>query len=174
MKIIILGPPGTGKGTQAKLISKHFKLKHISSDALREEIKKKTLLGKKVKSYMDKGALVPEKIMFPLLKKRLPSDNFILDGAPRSLKQAKDLKKIFEPDLILSIISSKKILIHRLLNRAKIEGRSDDNLEVMKNRFRIYESKTNPILKYYGNKVRTIDGNGNAQTVYKRVEKVLK
>lgn len=174
MKIIILGPPGTGKGTQAKIIAKEFGLKHISSDILREEVKKNTDIGREVKKYMDSGNLIPEDLFEKVIKKNLPKDNFILDGAPRTINQAKWMHKIFEPDYVIWITSSKDIIIKRLIGRARIEGRKDDTPEVIENRFMVYEKETKPLLDFYGKRVVKIDGNGTPEEIFEDVKKVLK
>lgn len=174
MKIIILGPPGTGKGTQAKIIAKEFGLKHISSDILREEVKRNTAIGREVKRYMNSGELVPEDLFEKVIKKNLPKDNFILDGAPRTIKQAKWLSIIFEPDYVIWITSSKNVIIKRLLERARLESRKDDTPKVIENRFHVYEKETKPLLRFYGKRVIRVNGNGTPEEIFKNIKKVLK
>lgn len=174
MKIVILGPPGTGKGTQAKIISEKFSLKHISTgEIFRSEYERKTKLGIEAHKYWGYGNLVPDDVTLGLVKTNLPKDNYILDGFPRNVYQAKELDKVVSLDYILNIESDKKIIIERLLKRAKIEGRKDDTPEIIENRFKVYERETKPILKYYDGKVLNIDGHGKPQDVYKRVVKIL-
>lgn len=174
MKIIILGPPGTGKGTQAKLIAERMSLKHISTgEIFRSELERKTKLGLEAYSYWGSGNLVPDDVTIGLVKKNLPSDNFILDGFPRNVYQAKELDKDVNLDYIINIESDKKVIIERLLKRAKIEGRKDDTPEIIENRFKVYEKETKPILKYYERKILNIDGYGTPEEVYKRILKVL-
>lgn len=174
MKIIILGPPGTGKGTQAKIIAEKFGLKHLSTGAVfRSEFEKKTKLGIEAQKYWGFGNLVPDVVTLSLVKTNLPKDNFILDGFPRNLYQAKELDKIIDLDYILNIEVDKKIIIERLLKRAKIEGREDDTPEIIENRFKVYEKETKPILRYYNGRLLNIDGHGSPEDVYKRVVKVF-
>lgn len=175
MKIVILGPPGTGKGTQAKIIAERFGLEHISTgEIFRNEYERKTKLGIEAHSYWGSGNLVPDNVTFGLVKTNLPADNFILDGFPRNLYQAKELDRIVDLDYILNIESDKKVIMKRLLNRAKIEGRKDDTPEIIENRFKVYEKETKPVLKYYAGRLLNIDGHGNPEDVYKRVLKVVK
>lgn len=175
MKIIILGPPGTGKGTQAKIIAKEYGLKHISTgEIFRAEFLKKSKLGLKAQRYWGAGNLVPDEVTIGLMKKNIPKDNFILDGFPRNLEQTKELEKIAKADFVLDIESDKKIIIKRLIGRARIEGRRDDTPEVIKNRFHVYEKETKPLLKFYEKRVVKIDGNGTPEEIFKNVKKVLK
>jgi len=178
MKIVILGPPGTGKGTQAKLIAAKFKLKHISTgEIFRAEYEKKSKIGVEAHSYWGSGNLVPDSVTVDLLKKNLPSDNFILDGFPRNVFQAEELSKTIKLDFIININSDKKIIIKRLIGRARIEGRKDDTPEIIENRFKVYEKETKPVLDYYVNNrfnIVEINGNGKPEEIFKDICGVLK
>ena len=175
MKIIILGPPGTGKGTQAKIIAKEFKLQHISTGQIfRTEFEKKSKLGLEGQKYWGSGNLVPDEITIGLVKNNLPSNNFILDGFPRNVKQAQKLSKMTKIDYVLNIQSDKDIIIKRLLGRAKLEGRKDDTPEVIENRFKVYEKETKPLLEFYKKEIANIDGNGRPEDIFRNVKKILK
>lgn len=170
MRMIILGPPGAGKGTEAKFLAKKFNLKHISPGAfLREEYKHQTPLGLKAYTYWSKGNLVPDKIIISITMKRLPKNNYILDGYPRTLYEATYLEKKQKTDIVIYLTCTKKTIIKRLLNRAKIEGRKDDTLEVINQRIKVYAERTAPILHHYRKKIITVDGNGNKKQVLKNI-----
>ncbi|MEX2701960.1 MAG: adenylate kinase [Thermofilum sp. ex4484_82] len=186
MRIILLGPPGSGKGTQAKLLSKKYSIPHIAmGDILREEVAKKTPLGKKVNIYMSKGELVPDEIVIEVLKKRLQEadcvNGFILDGFPRTLNQAKALDNMLNElnlkiDAVIYIDVPDEEIMKRLslrrtckvcgriynlhYNPPKQDGkcdvcggeliiRDDDKPEVIKNRLKVYNDQTKPLVNYY-------------------------
>ena len=148
MRIVILGAPGAGKGTQAKFIAEKFNIAHISTgDMLRSAIAKGTELGKEAKGYMDRGELVPDTLVLGLIRERLQEadckNGFLLDGFPRNVSQAKALNALLE-ELKLSLTHildfdvPESVLLERILNRAKEgSGRSDDNEEVVKNRLKV-------------------------------------
>ncbi len=178
MKLIIFGPPGSGKGTQAKLLAKDLNLKHISTgEIFREEYKNKTKLGLEAyEKYWGKGNLVPDDITINILKNKLKNikDGFILDGFPRTIKQAEELDKFCNIDKVIVLDVPYHTLKARLLKRAKIEGRSDDTLEIIKKRFKSYRELTAPLLKYYKNKIILADGDNKAENIEKDILKILK
>lgn len=163
MRIVILGAPGAGKGTQAKFIAEKFNIAHISTgDMLRGAISKGTDLGKEAKGYMDRGELVPDTLIINLIRERLKEadckNGFLLDGFPRNVSQAKSLDTLLE-ELKLSLTHildfdvPESVLLERILNRAKEgSGRSDDNEEVVKNRLKVYKEQTLPVSNYYKEK----------------------
>jgi adenylate kinase len=185
LNIVLFGPPGSGKGTQAEKIINKYNLKHLSTgDLLRAEIANKTDLGIKAKSIMDKGALVPDEIVIGMIEKRINSENkpkgFIFDGFPRTVAQAKSLDKMLTEKkaaitLMISLDVKGQELINRLLKRGKEQGRSDDNLETIENRIKVYEDQTKPVMNYYDKqgKARYVDGMGTIEQIFTRIEKAL-
>ena len=183
MIIILLGPPGAGKGTQAqRLVDKH-NLKQLSTgDMLREAIIEGTELGKKASSIMDRGELVSDDIILSMIKDQLRksgSDGFIFDGFPRNLEQAKALDKILHElklslDLVIEIVVNDEGLINRIENRARESknARNDDNEEVLKNRLNIYHESTVMIKPYYleQKKLVKIDGMRSIEQVSSDIE----
>ena len=183
MIIILFGPPGAGKGTQAqRLVAKH-NLKQLSTgDMLREAITEGSELGKKASSIMDRGELVSDDIILSMIKDKIRksgSDGFIFDGFPRNLEQAKALDQILHElklrlDLVIEIVVNDEVLINRIENRAKESknARSDDNEEVLKNRLNIYHESTEMIKPYYleQKKLVKIDGMRSIEQVSSDIE----
>ena len=187
MNLILFGPPGAGKGTQAEILINKYNIIQISTgDMLREEVKFETELGKAAKSIMEKGNLVSDEIIISMIEKRIIKpdckNGFILDGFPRTLKQAIDLDNILDKldiniDRVIEINVDEDILLKRITKRAlesKIK-RDDDNSEILKNRIIIYKKDTLPVLKYYKNlnKLHSIDGMQNVEEVSKDIQKIL-
>jgi len=181
MNIILLGPPGAGKGTQAENIENGFNLDHISTgDMLREEIKKGSELGKSAEKYMNKGELVPDKVILGMIEMRLKEKaarhGIMLDGFPRNLAQAKALGKIAEIDVVILLEATRELVIERALNRrvcaecgevysaklhksktcdkcgGKLIKRDDDTEETINKRFDVFEESTAPLIDYYKKK----------------------
>lgn len=185
INIVLFGPPGSGKGTQAEKIINKYNLKHLSTgDLLRAEIAYKTTLGMKAKSIMDKGELVPDKIVVGMIEKRISAEKnqkgFIFDGFPRTVAQAESLDKVLAKKnmaitLMISLDVKRQELINRLLKRGKEQGRSDDNLETIENRIKVYEDQTTPVMNYYNKqgKARYVDGMGTIEEIFKRIVKVI-
>ena len=181
LNIIFIGAPGVGKGTQSALIEKDYSIAHIATgDMLRENISNGTELGKTAKSYMDKGELVPDSLVIDMLTDRIKKDDckngFMLDGFPRTMEQAKELSKILDSlnykiSAVIDIYASEEIIIERLLKR----GRADDNEKTKKNRLKVFESQSKPVLDYYNDKAKIIkiESVGTPEEVYARIKKEL-
>ena len=186
MIIILFGPPGAGKGTQAQILVERYNLKQLSTgDMLREAIKEGSDLGKEAKAIMDRGELVSDEIILSMIKEKLEnaeSQGFIFDGFPRNLEQARALDEILrklklELDLVIEIVVKDDVLISRIENRARKskDARSDDNAEVLKKRLNVYHQSTEMIKPYYLEKKKLvkIDGMGSIEQVGKNIEKHL-
>ena len=185
MKIIMLGAPGAGKGTQAKKIAEKYQIPHISTgDIFRANIKNGTELGKKAKTYMDQGLLVPDELVCDLVVDRVQQDDckkgYILDGFPRTIPQAKALKKMLnergtDVSVMLNLQVDEDELIKRLLERGKVSGRSDDNLETIKSRLEVYHTQTAPLADYYigEGKHVAIKGMGTIDEIFGRIKEAI-
>tara|TARA_Y100001947_G_C10297715_1_gene285713 strand:+ start:199 stop:777 length:579 start_codon:yes stop_codon:yes gene_type:complete len=187
MKLILFGPPGAGKGTQAKIIIKKYNIVQISTgDMLREEVKFETDLGLAAKVIMDKGDLVSDEIIMSMIEKRIKkpdcNNGFILDGFPRTFKQAVYLDEILDRlkikiDTVIEINVNEELLLKRIKKRAAESDdlRGDDNSEILNNRISVYKKDTLPVLEYYknSNKLHTIDGMQNIEQVSRDILKIL-
>jgi adenylate kinase len=185
MQVIFLGPPGAGKGTQAKLFLERAGIVQISTgDILRAAVAEGTELGKQAKSFMDKGELVPDEVVIGIIEQRIKQSDckngFLLDGFPRTIEQAKALDAILEKlglsiDHVISFEVPDEELVRRLLGRAEQEGRSDDNPESITNRLKVFKDKTQPLIQYYEqkNKLRHVVGIGSTAEIADRVKAVV-
>ena len=184
-RLLLLGPPGAGKGTQAQRVVERLQIPQISTgDMLRAAVAAGTEVGREAKSYMDAGKLVPDEVVIGVAKERLAQDDasagFILDGFPRTVAQAEALDRLL-PELGVSLERCVAMtvdtgeLVQRLLKRAEIEGRSDDNEESIRVRMKEYEDKTAPLVAYYRERgiLKEIDGAGSMEEVAARVEAAL-
>jgi adenylate kinase len=185
MRIVLLGAPGSGKGTQAALLEKELGIPHISTGVLfRAAVSEATPLGLKVQSILDRGELVPDDLTLELLEERMvqpdASDGFILDGYPRNLAQAEALdillEKLGQPvEEAIQIDVDTEQVIARIAKRAADQGRSDDSEEVVRNRMRIYEEQTAPVVGYYLERglLTRILGTGSIEDVLQLILSVL-
>jgi adenylate kinase len=185
LNIVLFGPPGSGKGTQSEKIIEKYGLVHISTgDLLREEVAAETELGIKAKAIMDKGELVSDKIVIAMIRKKLKEHQegpgFIFDGFPRTVAQARELRKVLTAydervGVMISLEVPREELVKRLLNRGKETGRSDDNLETINNRIDVYNRQTIPVTYYYDkmHKHAAVDGMGSVDEIFKRIVKVI-
>ncbi len=186
LNIVLFGPPGAGKGTQAEFLVKTFELIHLSTgDLLRRRIAKGTPLGLEAKNFMDKGELVPDKIVVGMIERKLEENSntkgFVFDGFPRTVNQAEALDKMLlkhgkSVSGMLSLEVDKQELIDRLLSRGKDSGRADDrNQSVIENRIDVYNEKTLPLIQYYKlqNKYFGINGMGSVEDIAGRLKSVV-
>ena len=178
-----MGPPGAGKGTQAKILSDQYNLVHLSTgDILRNEIDNQTTIGLDAKNYMDQGLLVPDEVLLSMMENTLSNlkgSGIILDGFPRTIPQAEGLDAIFKKldltiDMVINIDVDKDVLIDRLIKRSEGSGRSDDTKEVIVNRQNVYLELTAPLLEFYKNEVINVDGDGTIEEVTQRVLAAIK
>ena len=186
MKLLIMGPPGVGKGTQAKIIKNELGIAHISTgELLRYEIAEKTDVGAVAKKYIDQGKLVPDEFLFELVRHRLNepdcTDGYILDGFPRTLQQATGLEIImdeFEQFLnnAISLYADEDALVERLVKRGEDSGRSDDTSTIIRNRQKIYWQQTAPLLDFYKDRelLNNINGLGEIEEITARIIKAIK
>ena len=190
INIVLFGPPGSGKGTQAQNLIQKFNLKQISTgDLFRHNIKNETELGKLAKSYMDKGELVPDQVTIDMLidelKKPTDAKGFIFDGFPRTAFQTEALEGIVKDvlndqiDICLSLVVEDEILVKRILERGKTSGRSDDaNENTIRNRIKEYYTKTAEVAELYKKQGKYVEVNGVgeiaeiAEKLYAEVEKI--
>jgi adenylate kinase len=160
LNVVILGPPGAGKGTQGKLIAKDAGIPHVNTgDIFRAECAAETELGSKVKSIIDAGDLVPDELTSEIVRARLAQDDtsqgFVLDGFPRTLAQAEALDRaLAESDrgdlsVVLDFEVPDEMAVERLLGRASVEGRSDDAPDKVQHRLDVYHRQTEPLVEYY-------------------------
>lgn len=185
LNIVLFGPPGSGKGTQAEKLIEKYKLVHISTgDLLRSEVAAKTDLGNQAKAIMDKGDLVPDKIVIGMIQKKLEENKdgrgFIFDGFPRTVEQARELRKALTDydervTMVISLQVPREELVKRLLKRGEISGRSDDNEETINNRIDVYDKQTVPVTYYYEkmHKHVPVDGVGSVKDIFKRIVKEI-
>lgn len=185
LNIVIFGAPGSGKGTQSERIIQEFGLDHISTgDVLRAEIKGGTELGRIASKYIEKGQLVPDELIIDMLAKVLDSKEnskgVIFDGFPRTIPQAKALKKMLnerntDVTVMLNLQVEDEELINRLLERGKVSGRSDDNLETIQSRLKVYHTQTAPLAEYYiqEGKHAAIKGVGTIEGIFASIKKAV-
>ena len=202
--IILLGAPGAGKGTQAAMIAENFNVPHISTgDILRRNMKEGTPLGLKAKSYIEAGGLVPDEVVIGLVKDRLDNDDckngYVLDGFPRTIAQAEELDKVARIDMAINIDVPFEVIVERLGGRrvcvcgetyhvSMLGGRTDcarcgkelfirddDKPETVKNRLRVYQEQTEPLIEYYRKQGKIVDivANGTKEDIFADIKKVL-
>jgi len=185
MRIVMLGPPGSGKGTQAALLKKELNVVHISTgDLLRAAVAEGSELGRQVKSVLEAGELVSDELVLGLIEDKLARSEtaagFILDGYPRNLAQAGALDELLtrldKPlDRVLELVVDEQQLVERIAGRASQEGRTDDSEEVVRNRMKVYKEQTAPVSNFYRDKsiLSRIDGTGDIETITQRLLKAL-
>ncbi|MFT4261607.1 MAG: adenylate kinase [Candidatus Woesearchaeota archaeon] len=202
MKIILLGKPGAGKGTQAQKLVEEEKFKIISTgDIIRSEIKKGTEIGRQIQGYVSKGELVPDEFVVDLVISKLNEERILFDGFPRTLSQAKFLDQKLKIDKVIFLHVDDEIVIKRIMGRVtvskgeksysfksleeankfvkqnggEIKQRKDDTLETIKKRLEVYQENTKPLIDYYksSNKFESVDSNQSIQEVHDEIIKKI-
>ena len=185
LNVVLFGPPGSGKGTQSEKIIEKYGLVHISTgDLLREEVAAQTVLGMEAKAIMDKGELVSDKIVIGMIRKKLEENQggsgFIFDGFPRTVDQARELRKALTDydervGVMISLEVPREELVKRLLKRGKETGRSDDNLDTINNRIDVYNRQTIPVTYYYDklHKHAAVEGIGSVDKIFEGIVEVI-
>ena len=185
LRALLLAPPGAGKGTQGERLAEIYGVPHLATgDLLRQHVAEGTALGAEAKAYMDRGELVPDKIVTSLILNQLtgsrPLRGFILDGFPRSLKQAEESYewgqgRSLTLQRVISLAVDDDELVRRLLERGRRSGRSDDNEATIRKRLRVYAETTAPLLDFYRQRgiLAEIDGTGPVDEVTDRIRAAL-
>jgi adenylate kinase len=171
MRLVLLGPPGAGKGTQAAILADALQVPHISTgDLFRENIGKETELGKLAQSYIDAGKLVPTSVTADMVRSRLAQDDaadgFLLDGFPRTVEQAEILGEMLgesgeKLDAVINYQVSEDVVVERMLSR----GRKDDNEETIRTRLQVYRDETAPLIDFYSDIIVDIDAEGTVEDI---------
>ena len=189
LNLILFGPPGAGKGTQAEILEREHGLKKLSTgDMLRAEVTDGTELGREAKSHMDEGKLVPDELLVSMIRERIKqpdcANGFILDGFPRTQAQAAALERMlheqgFNLDAVIALQVDEEELVNRVVKRAQEDpenARSDDNEETMRQRLSVYHEQTAPILPFYEQRdqLYRVDGMQAVDTVAREIEDILK
>ena len=181
MRIVFIGPPGAGKGTQAALVVGRYGIAHLSTgDMLRAARDAQTELGKLADQYMSAGQLVPDEIILKIVQERLQADDcrrgYLLDGFPRTLAQAEALDRMLSQDgTPLDVVLELRVPEEELFRRLSGRGRADDKPEVIRQRLVAYRQQTEPLLDYYQRRglLQTIDGLGTVEEIFQRIQQVL-
>ena len=186
MRLILLGPPGVGKGTQAKRLKEYFNIIHLSTgDILRCEIESRSSIGKEAQIFMDAGKLVPDNILLKMMEHRLTekdcSSGYLLDGFPRTIPQAEGFDHILklihhQLNAVISLTADGNELIKRLIKRSEDSGRSDDTIEIISKRQKVYLEQTSPIIQYYKKTgiLKEVNGIGTIAEITERIIEAIK
>ena len=185
MRLVLMGPPGAGKGTQAKFIADHFKIPAISTgDIFRANVSQGTPLGQEAKRYMDAGEYVPDEVTNKMVRNRIDEPDavpgFLLDGYPRTLAQVEELDGMIKftghaLDAVVCLTADDDVLVSRLLQRAQLEGRADDTEDVIRRRQEVYADQTAPLIDVYRDRgiLVEVDGLGEVDEVTQRIFEAL-
>jgi len=174
-RLLIMGPPGAGKGTQARFLAEHFGVPAISTgDIFRANVSQATELGLKAKTYLDAGEYVPDDVTNNMVRDRIGERDamggFLLDGYPRTEQQVKELDEMIAAtgghlDVVICLTVDQEELVTRLLSRAAVEGRTDDTEEVIRRRQEVYNAQTEPVLDIYRRRGQVVDVAGMGEVV---------
>jgi len=181
MRIVFIGPPGAGKGTQCKRLAEHFGISHLSTGDMLRSVRKQSSLGKLIASYIDAGRLAPDNLVMRIINRRLKNadceNGCLFDGFPRTLVQARLLDEhLSRVDqklcIVLSLEANTDELVGRLLKRAEVENRVDDTAETIERRLMVFNDQTAPVLQYYAAQglVEKIDAMGEPEDVFSQIE----
>ena len=185
MRLVLLGPPGAGKGTQALVIADYYNIPQVSTgNIFRSALQNETQAGLAAKEFVDAGELVPDEIVIEVVRERLTQadtrDGFILDGFPRTTEQAEALKSLLNEfgqqlNAVVKLDVARDELLNRVLERAQIEGRTDDTEPVVLNRLAHYENETRQVVDYYraAGLLREVDGQGPMEAVTNRIQQAI-
>jgi adenylate kinase len=185
VNVLLIGPPGAGKGTQGERLAERLGLEHLAAgDLLRAEVEAETEIGRQVADLMSRGELVPDAVILQLLMPRVlaaaEEGGYLLDGFPRSVEQAKEARKLADtagaaPDVVVYLDAPRDELIRRILARAEIEGRSDDNPETVRTRLQVFDEATSPLIQYYRERglLRVVDADQSEDAVTEAILAVL-
>ena len=180
-----MGPPGVGKGTQAKILSQSLNIVHLSTgEILRSEIQMDTKVGKIAKSFIDHWNLVPDNFKLDIISEKIsiktPNEGYLFDGFPRTIPQATGFDKLLNDrgnslNAAINLTADENELIKRILERGKSSGRSDETIDIVKKRQKIYWKQTAPLINYYQKKniLKNIDGIGEVEEITERILKVI-
>lgn len=180
MRLVLVGPPGAGKGTQAVRLAERLDVPHISTgDLFRANLKDQTDLGREAKRYMDAGDLVPDEVTVAMVRERLNHDDaakgFILDGFPRTRSQAASLSELLaERDEQLDAVVELQVPEDELVRRLMGRGRDDDTEDVIRRRQQVYRSETAPLLDHYSDRLVSVDAVGSVEEITDRVTQALR
>lgn len=185
MNVLLIGPPGSGKGTQGERLAQRLGLEHIAAgDLLRAEVANGTPLGRQVSDLMQRGDLVPDVVILSLLMPRVlaaaEANGYLLDGFPRSVEQAVEARALAEragasPDAVIYLDAPREELVRRILARAAVEGRADDNPETVANRLQVFDEATRPLVDYYRQRglLQVVDANRDEDEVTQSIVDAL-
>ncbi len=180
LRVVLLGPPGAGKGTQAEQICTTHAWDHVSTgDLLRAAVAAETELGQKAKDYMDRGELVPDELVVALVQERLSSENapagYLLDGFPRNASQAEALQRVLGEGEGVDLVVHMRLQDDEIVKRLLARGRKDDTEDVIRNRLKVYHAETTPLIDYYEERgiLRSVDAFGSIEDVAQRIRQAL-
>jgi adenylate kinase len=185
VNILLIGPPGAGKGTQGERLAQRLNIEHLAAgDLLRAEVEAGSPIGTKVADLMSRGELVPDEVILELLIPRVlaaaADGGYLLDGFPRSVEQAREARKLAEradaaPDAVIYLDAPRDELVRRILARAEIEGRSDDNPETVTTRLQVFDEATRPLIEHYRERglLRVVNANQDEDAVTEAILSVL-
>lgn len=180
MRIVFIGPPGVGKGTQCKRLAAHYQIVHLSTGEMLRSVDRESSLGQRIASYIDSGGLAPDDLVMQILKARLSAGDCrtgcLFDGVPRTLVQAHALDEHLlgmnaQIDVVVALEAETTALVDRLLKRAEQEHRADDNSEAIQHRLAVYREKTAPVLQYYSQRglTESVDAMDSPDEVFRQI-----